>query len=133
MKRFALLAATLLISAVCIAQQFSSVPGQGRSMVVSKFGIVSTPQFLASQAGAHILEAGGNAVDAAIAANAVMGVVQPYVNGIGGDLFMVYYEAKTGKVYGLNSSGWTPKALTLGSLKAKGVTEINPIGVETIY
>src|ERR1700759_699256 len=114
------------------AQQFSSVPGQGRSMVVSKFGIVSTPQFLASQAGAHILEQGGNAIDAAIAANAVMGVVQPYVNGIGGDLFMVYYEAKTGKVYGLNSSGWTPKALTIETLKAKGVTEINPIGVETI-
>ena len=114
------------------AQQFSSVPGQGRSMVVSKFGIVSTPQFLASQAGAHILEQGGNAIDAAIAANAVMGVVQPYVNGIGGDLFMVYYEAKTGKVYGLNSSGWTPKALTIDYLKSKGVTEINPIGVESI-
>ena len=132
MKRFACLAALLLHSLIVPAQQFSSVPGQGRSMVVSKFGIVSTPQFLASQAGAHILEQGGNAIDAAIAANAVMGVVQPYVNGIGGDLFMVYYEAKTGKVYGLNSSGWTPKALTIDYLKAKGVTEINPIGVETI-
>src|ERR1700753_1632842 len=132
MKRFALLAATLLISAVCLAQNFSFVPGQGRSMVVSKFGIVSTPQFLASQAGAHVLEQGGNAIDAAIAANAVIGVVQPYVNGIGGDLFMVYYEAKTGKVYGLNSSGWTPKALTIDYLKSKGTTSINSIGVETI-
>ena len=132
MKRFACLAALLLQSVIMPAQQFSSVPGQGRSMVVSKFGIVSTPQFLASQAGAHILEQGGNAIDAAIAANAVMGVVQPYVNGIGGDLFMVYYEAKTGKVYGLNSSGWTPKALTIDYLKSKGVTEINPIGVESI-
>ena len=132
MRRFACVAALFLHSVMVPAQQFSSVPGQGRSMVVSKFGIVSTPQFLASQAGAHILEEGGNAIDAAIAANAVMGVVQPYVNGIGGDLFMVYYEAKTGKVYGLNSSGWTPKALTIDSLKAKGVTEINPIGVETI-
>jgi gamma-glutamyltranspeptidase / glutathione hydrolase len=132
MTRFACLAALLLHSVIVPAQQFSSVPGQGRSMVVSKFGIVSTPQFLASQAGAHILEQGGNAIDAAIAANAVMGVVQPYVNGIGGDLFMVYYEAKTGKVYGLNSSGWTPKALTIDYLKAKGVTEINPIGVESI-
>jgi gamma-glutamyltranspeptidase/glutathione hydrolase len=101
-------------------------------MVVSKFGIVSTPQFLASQAGAHILEQGGNAVDAAIAANAVMGVVQPYVNGIGGDLFALYYEAKTGKLYGLNSSGWTPKALTIDYLKSKGVTKMDPIGVETI-
>ena len=132
MTRFACLAALLLHSMIVPAQQFSSVPGQGRSMVVSKFGIVSTPQFLASQAGAHILEQGGNAIDAAIAANAVMGVVQPYVNGIGGDLFMVYYEAKTGKVYGLNSSGWTPRALTIDYLKSKGVTEINPIGVESI-
>jgi gamma-glutamyltranspeptidase/glutathione hydrolase len=132
MRRFACVAVLFLHSAIVPAQQFSSVPGQGRSMVVSKFGIVSTPQFLASQAGAHILEEGGNAIDAAIAANAVMGVVQPYVNGIGGDLFMVYYEAKTGKVYGLNSSGWTPKALTIETLKAKGVMEINPIGVESI-
>ena len=132
MKRFACLALLFLPSLIMLGQQFNSVPGQGRSMVVSKFGIVSTPQFLASQAGAHILEEGGNAIDAAIAANAVMGVVQPYVNGIGGDLFMLYYEAKTGKVYGLNSSGWTPKALTIDYLKSKGVTEINPIGVETI-
>jgi gamma-glutamyltranspeptidase / glutathione hydrolase len=132
MTRFACLAALLLHSLIGIPQQFSSVPGQGRSMVVSKFGIVSTPQFLASQAGAHILEEGGNAIDAAIAANAVMGVVQPYVNGIGGDLFMLYYEAKTGKLYGLNASGWTPKALTIEALKAKGITKINPIGVESI-
>ncbi len=122
MKRLAFVAVLLLSPVIVPAQQFSSVPGQGRSMVVTKFGIVSTPQFLASQAGAHILEEGGNAVDAAIAANAVMGVVQPYVNGIGGDLFVLYYEAKTGKVYGLNSSGWTPKALTIDYLKSKGVT-----------
>jgi gamma-glutamyltranspeptidase/glutathione hydrolase len=132
MKRFALVAALLLSPMMVPAQQLSSVPGQGRSMVVTKFGIVSTPQFLASQAGAHVLEQGGNAIDAAIAANAVMGVVQPYVNGIGGDLFVLYYEAKTGKVYGLNSSGWTPKALTIDYLKSKGVSKINPIGVETI-
>jgi gamma-glutamyltranspeptidase/glutathione hydrolase len=132
MKRLACVALLLFSSAAVLAQQFASVPGQARSMVVSKFGIVSTPQFLASQAGAHILEEGGNAIDAAIAANAVMGVVQPYVNGMGGDLFMVYYEARTGKLYGLNSSGWTPKALTIDALKAKGITSINPIGVETI-
>jgi gamma-glutamyltranspeptidase/glutathione hydrolase len=95
MKRFACLFVVFLSCVASLAQQFSSVPGQGRSMVVSKFGIVSTPQFLASQAGAHILEQGGNAIDAAIAANAVMGVVQPYVNGIGGDLFMLYYTAST--------------------------------------
>ncbi|MFC5861503.1 gamma-glutamyltransferase [Acidicapsa dinghuensis] len=132
MKRIAPLAVLLLSSLFASAQQFASVPGQGRSMVVTKLGIVSTPQFLASQAGAHVLEEGGNAVDAAIAANAVMGVVQPYVNGIGGDLFAIYYDAKTGKLYGLNSSGWTPKALTIDALKSKGITQINPIGVETI-
>ena len=101
-------------------------------MVVTKYGIVAAPQFLASQAGAHILEDGGNAVDAAIAANAVMGVTQPYVNGIGGDLFALYYEAKTGKLYGLNSSGWTPQALTIEYLKAHGVNRLDPIGVHTI-
>jgi gamma-glutamyltranspeptidase / glutathione hydrolase len=126
--------AVLLISlcSTVTAQEFSSVPGQGRSMVVTKLGIVATPQFLASQAGAQILQQGGNAVDAAIAANAVMGVVQPYVNGMGGDLFAIYYEAKTGKLYGLNSSGWTPKGLTIEYLKAHGVDHINAIGVETI-
>ncbi len=132
--KFLVLTSALLLS-ICpavIAQEFHSVPGQGRSMVVTKLGIVAAPQFLAAQAGAHILEEGGNAIDAAIAANAVMGVVQPYVNGIGGDLFAIVYEAKTGKLYGLNSSGWTPKALTIDYLKAHGVDHINPIGVETI-
>jgi gamma-glutamyltranspeptidase/glutathione hydrolase len=127
-----LAALVLCLSPAVFAQQMASVPGQGRSMVVTEFGIVAAPQFLASQAGAHILEEGGNAVDAAIAANAVMGVVQPYVNGIGGDLFAIYYEAKTGKLYGLNSSGWTPKALTIEYMKAQNKDKINPIGAETI-
>jgi gamma-glutamyltranspeptidase/glutathione hydrolase len=122
----------LLAIATINAQQFSSVPEQGRSMVVTKYGIVAAPQFLAAQAGVQALQAGGNAVDAAIAANAVMGVVQPYVNGIGGDLFAIYYEAKTGKLYGLNSSGWTPKALTIDYLKAHNIDKLNPIGVHTI-
>lgn len=127
-----LAALTISMCVTVSAQQFSSVPGQGRSMVVTKLGIVAAPQFLAAQAGAHILEEGGNAADAAIAANAVMGLVQPYVNGIGGDLFAIYYDAKAGKLYGLNSSGWTPKALTIDYLKAHGIDRINPIGVETI-
>ncbi len=114
------------------AQQFSSVPDQGRSMVVTKYGIVAAPQFLAAQAGVQALQAGGNAIDAAIAANAVMGVVQPYVNGMGGDLFAVVYIAKEGKLYGLNSSGWTPKALTIEYLKAHHIDKLDPIGVHTI-
>ena len=121
----------LLLAAV-VAAQFASVPEQGRSMVVTKYGIVAAPQFLASQAGARVLEAGGNAVDAAIAANAVMGVTQPYVNGMGGDLFAIVYQAKTGKLYGLNASGWTPKALTIEYLKAHNITTFDPISVHTI-
>jgi len=105
---------------------------QARSMIVTKYGIVATSQFLASQAGAKLLEAGGNAIDAAIAANAVLGLTQPYVNGVGGDLFAIFYEAKTGKLYGLNSSGWTPKALTIEYLKSKGVGQIDRIGVHAI-
>ncbi|MDX2178304.1 MAG: gamma-glutamyltransferase [Bryobacteraceae bacterium] len=105
---------------------------QARPLVVTKYGIVAASNYLASSAGAKVLEMGGNAIDAAIAANAMTGLTQPYVNGIGGDLFAIVYEAKTGKVYGLNSSGWTPKALTPGWLREKGVTKIDSIGVHSI-
>jgi gamma-glutamyltranspeptidase / glutathione hydrolase len=128
-----LITSSLLFAAALIAfGQFSSSSDQGRSAVVSKLGIVAAPQFLASQAGAEILEAGGNAIDAAIAANAVMGVTQPYVNGMGGDLFAIVYEAKTKRLYGLNASGWTPKALTLDYVKAHNIKTLDPIGVHTI-
>ena len=130
-----ILSLLLAFSAAVTAQtigNFNSSPDQGRSMIVTQYGIVATPQFLASQAGAKALEAGGNAVDAAIAANAVLGVTQPYVNGIGGDLFAIVYEAKTGKVYGLNSSGWTPKALSIEYLKSKGITKLDSLSVHTI-
>src|SRR5579872_4732548 len=105
---------------------------QARSMVITKFGIVSTSQTLASQAGAKVLEQGGNAIDAAIAANATLGVVESAMNGMGGDLFAIVYEAKTGKLYGLNSSGWTPKALTIDYLKSKGVTKLDRFSVHDI-
>jgi gamma-glutamyltranspeptidase / glutathione hydrolase len=103
-------------------------------MVVTKYGIVAASQFLASQAGAKILEAGGNAVDAALAANAVLGVTQPYANGIGGDLFAIVYEADTQKLYGLNSSGWTPKAITAagGVHQAAGIRQIDRTGVHAV-
>src|SRR3989475_12423013 len=78
---------------------------QTRSMVVSRNGIVAAESPLAAQAGARILERGGNAVDAAIATNAMMGVVEPMMNGIGGDLFAIVYEAKADRLYGLNVSG----------------------------
>jgi gamma-glutamyltranspeptidase/glutathione hydrolase len=105
-------------------------PEQTRSMVITNFGIVATSQTLASQAGAMILERGGNAIDAAIAANATLGVVQPESNGIGGDLFVIVYEAKSGKLYGLNASGWTPAGLTIEYLKSKGVQKLE--GIQTV-
>src|SRR5882724_688753 len=107
-------------------------PLQTRSMVITKFGIVATSQTLASQAGALVLEHGGNAIDAAIAANATLGVVQPGSNGIGGDLFAIVYEAKSGKLYGLNASGWTPAGLTIDHLRAKGVKKLEGINAITV-
>src|SRR5436190_1703535 len=77
---------------------------QARSMVISRYGIVATEHPIASQIGATILSEGGNAVDAAVAANAAMGVLAPMANGIGGDLFAIVYEQKSGRLYGLNAS-----------------------------
>src|SRR5215213_1211176 len=96
----------------------------GRSRVATKYGIVAASQPLAAQAGVQILERGGNAVDAAIAANAVMGLVEPQSNGIGGDLFAIVYEAKSGKLHGLNAHGWAPQALTASVLRKQGITEM---------
>src|SRR5580658_9003651 len=95
---------------------------QGRSMVVSQGGIVAAESPLAAQAGATILAHGGNAVDAAVATNAAMGVIEPMMNGLGGDLFAIVYDAKTGKLYGLNASGWAPAKLSIEFLKSKGIS-----------
>lgn len=85
---------------------------QSRSVVLAKHGIVATSHPLASEAGLDILKAGGNAADAAIAANAMLGVVEPMSNGIGGDLFAIYWDNKTQKLYGLNASGRSPFKLS---------------------
>jgi gamma-glutamyltranspeptidase/glutathione hydrolase len=104
----------------------------GRSVVASRYGMVASSQISASQAGALMLERGGSAIDAAIAANAVLNVTEPTSNGMGGDLFAIYWEAKTGKVYGLNASGWAPKALTIEHLRQKGVTAMPQFGIDSV-
>jgi gamma-glutamyltranspeptidase/glutathione hydrolase len=104
----------------------------GRSVVATQYGIVATSQVIASQAGARVLEEGGSAIDAAIAANAVLNVTEPNTNGMGGDLFAIYWEAKTGKLYGLNASGWAPKALTIDHLQAKGITAMPQEGIDSV-
>src|SRR5215831_11783902 len=104
---------------------------QSRSMTISRNGIVATSQTLASAAGAKVLEQGGSAVDAAIAANAVIGVVEPMMNGVGGDLMVVYWEAKTGKLYALNASGWAPKGISIEFVKSKGVKTMSMAGIHS--
>lgn len=97
---------------------------QSRSVVMARHGMVATSQPLASQAGLRILQAGGNAADAAIAANAVLGVVEPMSCGIGGDLFVLYWDAKTGKLYGLNASGRAPKELSIEDFTSRQLTQV---------
>jgi len=104
----------------------------GRSKIASQFGIVAASQPLAARAGVQILERGGHAVDAAIAANAVMGVVEPEMNGIGGDLFAMVSESSGGRPHGLNAGGWAPSGLTPGLLKAQGLTDMPFSGVHTV-
>ncbi len=120
--------ACLLIPAIVRAQDRS----QTRSMVVSRNGIVAAESPLAAEAGVRILESGGNAVDAAITTNAMMGVVSPMMNGVGGDLFAIVYDAKANKLYGLNASGWAPKGLTIESLHKLGLREMPQAGVQAI-
>jgi gamma-glutamyltranspeptidase / glutathione hydrolase len=118
----------VVVIALMVLLPLSSASAQdrstARSMVISKYGIVATSYVQASQAGAEVLRQGGSAVDAAIAANAVLGVEEPMMNGMGGDLFAIYFDAKSGKLYGLNSSGWAPKELTLEHMKAKGAEKM---------
>jgi len=122
-------ALALLIASMSVPAQDRS---HARSMVITRYGIVATSHVQASQAGAQILARGGSAVDAAIAANAVLGVTEPMMNGIGGDLFALYWDAKTGKLYGLNASGWAPQGLTIEHLKAKGATSMPQSGIDAI-
>jgi gamma-glutamyltranspeptidase/glutathione hydrolase len=103
-------------------------PHQSRSAVVARSGIVATSQPLASQAGLDVLQAGGTAADAAIAANAVIGLTEPMSCGIGGDLFVIYWEAKTKKLYGLNACGRSPYQISREKLVAQGLTEIPTSG-----
>ena len=103
-----------------------------RSMVITRYGIVATSHVQASVAGVKILERGGSAVDAAITANAVLGVTEPMMNGMGGDLFAIYWEAKTGKLYGLNASGWAPRGLTIAHIKARDATAMPVEGIDSV-
>ncbi|MEP7309211.1 MAG: gamma-glutamyltransferase [Acidobacteriota bacterium] len=105
---------------------------QARSMTISTSGIVAAESPLAAQAGAVVLARGGHAVDAAIAANAVMGVVAPMMNGIGGDLFAIVYDAAHDRVHGLNASGWSPAGASIEFLKTRGFSQMPQQGIHAV-
>ena len=99
-----------------------------RSVVLAQNGMVATSHPLATQIGLDILKQGGNAIDAAIAANAALGLMEPTGCGIGGDLFAIVWDAKTKKLYGLNASGRSPKSLTLEYFEKEKMTRIPSYG-----
>ncbi len=115
---------------------YENLPKPGRdnafSMTVNHYGITATLQTLGSSAGSAIMEKGGNVIDAIIAANAAVGVLEPMMNGMGGDLFAIYWDNKAKKLYALNSSGWTAKGETIDALKAKGITELDMNGIYSV-
>ncbi|MDJ0763765.1 MAG: gamma-glutamyltransferase [Myxococcota bacterium] len=95
-----------------------------RSEVIATNGMVATSQPLAAQIGLDILKKGGTAVDAAIAVNAALGLMEPTGSGIGGDLFAIVWDNKKKRIYGLNASGPSPKSLTFDHFNARGITEV---------
>lgn len=101
---------------------------QGRSVVLARNGIVATSHPLAAQVGLDILRQGGNAADAAIAVNAMLGVVEPMSCGIGGDLFAIYWDSKTKKLHGLNASGRSPYRISRDEFKRQGMKYIPDSG-----
>jgi gamma-glutamyltranspeptidase / glutathione hydrolase len=122
-----LLAVVLGASLTFAANAGDRITGQPfatRSEVIAQHGMVATSHPLATQAGLDILKKGGNAIDAAIAANAALGLMEPVSNGVGGDLFAIVWDAKTKKLYGYNGSGRSPKSLSLKYFQDNGYKEI---------
>src|ERR671934_719177 len=112
----------LLIVDLSAQAQVDRITGKNfatRSEVVARHGMVCTSVPLATQVGIDILKRGGSAVDAAIAANATLGLVEPVSNGIGGDLFAIVYSAKENKLYGINGSGRSPRGLSYDAMKSE--------------
>ncbi|MGH8224556.1 MAG: gamma-glutamyltransferase [Gammaproteobacteria bacterium] len=132
----AMLAMTIATGAGSAAAQlsrgdrYSGVPWATRSPVLAQHGMAATEQPIASLAAIEILKKGGSAVDAAIAANAVLGVMQPVLNGIGGDCFVIVYDPKTHKLYGYNGSGWSPKSRDLAKMRAEVAAAYKKAGMK---
>ena len=135
MKRVTLLLIGLMTSLTAFAQGFDRVTGAAhasRSEVIATNGMVATSQPLATQVALDILKAGGSAVDAAIAANATLGLMEPTGCGIGGDLFAIVWDAEKGELTGLNASGRSPESLTLQHFRDLGMEGIPYLGPLTV-
>ncbi len=105
---------------------------QHRPVTLARRGMVAAPHYLAAEAGLDLLKAGGNAIDAAIAASAMLQVVYPFVCGLGGDVFMMIYEGKSGKLYGLNGSGRSASHATIERYHELGYTTMPVRGIHTV-
>ena len=130
MKKILLLSVVLLMAGPLLRAQ-DRITGRTfatRSEVIAQHGMACTSQPLVTQVALDILKKGGTAVDAAIAADALLGLVEPTGSGMGGDLFAIVWDANTKKLYGLNGSGRSPKGLTLDYFKRRGYTHIPPHG-----
>ena len=113
------------------ARAYDRVTGRAfasRSQVIAQHAMAATSHPLATQIALDILQAGGSAVDAAIAADAALGLMEPTGSGIGGDLFAIVWDSKTKKLYGLNASGRSPESLTLDYFRKNGYETIPPYG-----
>jgi gamma-glutamyltranspeptidase len=105
---------------------------QHRPVTMARRGVVAAPHYLAAEAGLEMLKAGGNAVDAAIAANAVLQVVYPFVCGLGGDIFAIVYDARTGQLHGLNGSGRAARTATIERYRSLGYATMPQFGVHAV-
>lgn len=125
MKAILLLAVGMLIPILSFSQdRVSGKSFATRSEVLAQNGMAATSQPLATQVALDILKKGGSAMDAAIAANAMLGLVEPNACGIGGDVFAIIWDAKTKKLYGFNGSGRAPESLTMEVFKEKGLNYV---------
>ncbi|MEC7691093.1 MAG: gamma-glutamyltransferase [Pseudomonadota bacterium] len=121
----------VLLGVSAVAGAYDRITGEmfaSRSEVIAQHGMVATSQPLATQVGLDILKQGGNAIDAAIAANAMLGLVEPTGSGIGGDLFAIVWSAEEKKLYGLNASGRSPRTLTKAVFAEKGLNKVPSFG-----
>jgi gamma-glutamyltranspeptidase/glutathione hydrolase len=128
MKKISFLVIMLLSMTGQGFDRITGEPFASRSEVIGTNGMVATSHPLATQIGLDVLKSGGNAVDAAIAANAALGLMEPTGNGIGGDLFAIVWDAKTKKLYGLNASGPAPKSLSIEYFKENNLEKIPAYG-----